>query len=404
MGDLSDVQVAVVQRLGDFLEKFDTTPMSKSYKMIVLLAMLAEDALPGSISIAVLVRRFAEIARRYGLVRTEVGAALEDAAALQQLLEENPIEAWVGGKGMGGTEFFAYDQGTFSTTFDVPAGQREATQDLIRELTEWRLGAYLYRVELTKGADRIVCRVGSLEGQPALLLPPRNRTAGIPEGWVDVSVDGVPHHAQFDKSAVLAVQAVDSDSNMLAEILSRWFGAKADQPGGGRVVEFVREDSGYVLAPTQGAIPDGPRLWASYIRADVPKLFGFEFKGFESQSGVVERDKLILLFVTLDKSGKPTEQKYDDGFVSAREFKWQSQNRTKRDSDAGRRLAELVERGIGVHLFVRAVAKVGGTTQPFVYCGPLTFERWEGDRPITVWWGLGKEVPERQLRTLRVPR
>jgi len=403
MGDLSDLQVAVVQRLGAFLEALDTTPMSKSYKMIVLLAMLAEDALPGSISIEVLVRRFGEIARRYGLVRTEVGTALQDAAALRCLLEEHPIDAWVEGKGMGGYKFFAYTQGMFSTTFDVPTDQRDAARELVRELAEWRLGDYLRRVELRTGADRIVCRVGLSDGQPVLLLPRRNQTAGIPEDWVDVSVDGVLHQASFSQNAVLAIQAAGSDTNVLPDILGRWFGESVRQPRSGLVVEFVKEGSAYAMAPTKGAVPDGPRLWASYIRAEVPKLFGFEFKGFESQSGVVERDKLILLFVTLDKSGKPANQKFDDGFVSAREFRWQSQNRTKRDSEAGRRLSDHVARSIGVHLFVRPVAKIGAITQRFTYCGQLEFERWESDSPITVWWRLGDPVPDSHRGALQVP-
>jgi superfamily II DNA or RNA helicase/diadenosine tetraphosphate (Ap4A) HIT family hydrolase/HKD family nuclease len=403
MGDLSDVQVAVVQRLGAFLEVLEKTPMTKSFKMIVLLAMLAEDAFPGAISMEALMRRFTEIARRYGLVRTEVGAALEDSEGLRRLLQDNPIDAWVGAKGTGGAPFFAFERGTFSTTFDVPAEQRDLAHDLTRELVEWRLGAYLRRVELAKGADRILCRVGLSDGEYVLLLPPRNRTAGIPEGWVDVVVDGTPHQANFAQTAVIAMQTVGSDANALPDTLARWFGVRASKPASDLVVEFVREGSAYVLAPTKGLVPDGPRLWASYVRADVPKLFGFEFKGFESQSGVVEREQLILLFVTLDKSGKPDDQKYDDKFLSAREFRWQSQNRTKRDSEPGRRIAEHVERSIGVHLFVRAVAKVGGTTQPFVYCGPLAFERWDGDRPITVWWRLEQEVPERHRDELKVP-
>lgn len=403
MGDLSDAQIAVYERLSTFFSDFDKTPMSKSYKMIVLLAMLAEDALPGSISIEVLMRRFVEIARRYAQVRTEVGADLADAVALRTLLEKNPIEAWTKGQGMGGTSYFTYDKNSFSTNFSVPPEHREAAHDLLREVIEWRLADYLRRAALTKGADRIVCRAGFTDGQPALLLPPRNRTAGIPEGWVDIDVDGSPHLADFDRGTVTSVQPVGRDDNVLAHILRRWFGAKANERDSGLVVEFVRDGSRYVLAPTKGAIPDGPRQWFSYLRADVPKLFGFDFKGFESQSGVVEREKLILLFVTLDKSGKPTEHKYDDAFLSASEFRWQSQNRTKRDSDAGRRLEQHDERGIGVHLFVRPVAKTRGETQPFIYCGPLHFERWENDNPITVWWRLAEPVPERHLSALRVP-
>ena len=59
--------------------------------------------------------------------------------------------------------------------------------------------------------------------------------------------------------------------------------------------------------------------------------------------------------------------------------------------------------GTRVHLFVRPTGKVGGKTQPFVYCGELEFERWEDDKPITVWWKVRSPVPPAGLATLRVP-
>ena len=37
--------------------------------------------------------------------------------ALIRLLEQNPIAAWAGGKGTGGVSYFAYEDGTFRTTF-----------------------------------------------------------------------------------------------------------------------------------------------------------------------------------------------------------------------------------------------------------------------------------------------
>ena len=44
----------------------------------------------------------------------------------------------------------------------------------------------------------------------------------------------------------------------------------------------------------------------------------------------------------------------------------------------------------------------GGTTQPFLYAGTLDFERWEGERPITVWWKMEEAVPEGVWGELRV--
>lgn len=131
-------------------------------------------------------------------------------------------------------------------------------------------------------------------------------------------------------------------------------------------------------------------------------LFAFEFQGFEAQTGVVERDGLMLLFVTLDKKEQPEAHRYNDGFETPSTFRWQSQNRTAMASPGGRRIEGHQALGISVHLFVRRKAKVGGVTEPFLYCGPLTFQRWEGEKPISVWWDLVDPVPERLWQGLGI--
>ena len=403
MDGLTSDQVASYQQLNDFLDSLEVTPMTKSYKMLVLLAMLAEGVLPGGISMQVLRERVRLLARRYGVVRTELGAALDDDAALVRLLEENPIAAWAGAKGTGGTQFFTYQHGSFSTSFAVPDSIRPAAQELIREIVDWRMAVYARRASGLAGADRFVCKVSHSGGKPLLFLPPRDRTAGIPEGWVDVAVDGAAYQANLVKIAVNVLQKADEEENQLPGILRGWFGPNAGLPGTTHVVEFVREGEGYILRPTGETGEPALKPWTSYVRAQVPPLFGFEFTGMQSQLGVVERDGLTLLFVTLDKASQPEAHRYDDAFTSPSEFRWQSQNRTSRGSPAGERIAEHVARGISVHLFVRAQSKLAGKTQPFTYCGPLTFERWEGDKPITVWWRLSEPAPESLRKALRVP-
>jgi len=90
MGDLTEEQTEVRQRIGALLEQLEVTPMTKSYKMLVLQAMLGEDAFPGGISLERLGERFADLARRYASLRTEVGEALEDPRRLAQLVKETP--------------------------------------------------------------------------------------------------------------------------------------------------------------------------------------------------------------------------------------------------------------------------------------------------------------------------
>jgi hypothetical protein len=88
--------------------------------------------------------------------------------------------------------------------------------------------------------------------------------------------------------------------------------------------------------------------------------------------------------VTLDKAGHATDFQYQDHFVSPTEFEWQSQNRTAQASTDGADIQKHAERGIVVHLFVRAEKKrVGGGAAPFTYCGDVRYVAWHGERPIT---------------------
>lgn len=206
--------------------------------------------------------------------------------------------------------------------------------------------------------------------------------------------------------AVNVLNASGSDANVLPDVLRGWYGDGAWQPGSAQIAVFERAREGYTLSPA-GAEPapsDAPCLWSPYPRVEAARLLGVDFKGFEAQSGVVDRPGMLLLFVTFDKSGKPEEHRYEDALLSATEFRWQGQNRRKRESRVGRMIAQRGTPPEIVHLFVRARSKGrSGATEPFTYCGLLTFERWENDNPISVWWRLAEAVPESLHATLRVP-
>ena len=65
MDDLTEAQERVWKNetTRKFLTSLDTTPMTKSYKMLTLLAMLNEDQLPGTLPVDELARGFARLAR-----------------------------------------------------------------------------------------------------------------------------------------------------------------------------------------------------------------------------------------------------------------------------------------------------------------------------------------------------
>lgn len=402
MGDGTVGERQVIEKHGGFLAHLEITPMTRSYKMLVLLAMIGEGAFPGKISIERLTERVAEFARRYAVARTELGEALENSADLQRLLINNPIEAWAGGRGTGQVEYFAWDGATFSTRFEVEDGLEAPLRDLAQEIAEWRLAVYVRRMP-APGSDRIVCRVSQSSGTPILFLPDRNRTPGIPEGWCEVVVDGENYQAKFAKIAVNVLTPTGSPRNMLPALLRWWFGPEAGQTGRSHFVAFERENTGYRLAPLgTAAADDGPQLWQRYTRAQAAEALGIKFGGWEQQSGIVERPDQLVFFVTLEKAELDQAYQYQDRFLGPDEFQWQSQNRNTQASALGQRIRNQLSTGLPVHLFARRQKKVSGRTSPFVYCGMLQFDRWQGDRPITVWWRLRQPVPSRLFKELKI--
>lgn len=259
LGDLSDEQRAALGEgpAGDFLRELEITPMTKSYKMLLLLAMLNADKLPGPIGIDELVRSFARLARRNAVLRADVGDSLEDPVRLRQHLEKNPIEAWAGGRGTSGTRYFVYGNGALRTTFDVEPEHRQAFQELVREIADWRLGEYLDRGEGSLGVGKgLVCKVSHSSGRPILFLPDRSAHPEMPTGWTDVSVEGKPYQANFVKIAVNVLREPENPENKLPELMRRWFGPDAGLPGTNSYVVLEKTPSGWELKPQR--LPEPP--------------------------------------------------------------------------------------------------------------------------------------------------
>ena len=185
--------------------------MVKSYKMVLLLAMLNEDALPGEITIDRLTRAFAEAAGRSATLRQDVTVPLDDTPSLQRLLEENPIAAWAGGKGPEDVSYFAYDNGRFGSPEQIATDQREAFQELVREIIDWRLAEYS-AARCRCREDRFVCKVSHSNRRPILFLPDRAQNPGLPSGWTDISIDGEVYEANFVRVALNVVRRKGSDA------------------------------------------------------------------------------------------------------------------------------------------------------------------------------------------------
>jgi hypothetical protein len=402
MGDLSGQQKEVLNRHGAFLDALEITPMVKSYKMVLLQAMLNEDGLPGEIAIDQLTRAFAEVAGRTASLRQDVSVPIDDTPNLRRLLEENPIAAWSGGKGTEDVRYFKYENGHFRLAMNIAADQREAFQQLVREIVDFRMAEYLAR-NIDAAADRFVCKVSHTNKRPMLFLPDRAQNPGLPSGLTDVSIGGEIYEADFVKVALNVVHRKGSDTNELPTILQGWFGPNAGLPGTDFRVALDRTPDGYVLAPLD-RVEQSLQLEVgrSYSREQIPALFGQTFKASIWNTGFVFQQKRMFLMVTLDKENLEERFRYRDHFVGRDVFEWQSQNRTTQGSAVGQAIKNHREQGLEVHLFMRRQSKLDGRASPFVYCGQLEFLDWEGEKPIGVRWRLLTPLSERLQRQFGV--
>ena len=120
------------------------------------------------------------------------------------------------------------------------------------------------------------------------------------------------------------------------------------------------------------------------------------------QAGVLalHQRKTELLFVTLDKrEGFHERITYHDYAVSAERFHWQSQNSASPATTAGQRYLESPGNGWTFQLFVRR-----SKGEAYRVCGPVTMERSEGERPMTVYWKLAVPLPIRLFQEFSILR
>lgn len=143
-------------------------------------------------------------------------------------------------------------------------------------------------------------------------------------------------------------------------------------------------------------IADWPlALHRHYTRFEIAAAVGYKRPGERGgvpQAGIfkVPGSQRELLFVTLDKSAKsfsPTTR-YRDYAISPNLFHWETQSITSAQRASGRRYLDSPANGWSFHLFVRT-----DPDAPYAFCGPATYQKHEGDRPIAITWQLEHGLP-----------
>jgi len=184
--DARDADIQALPGCGKLLQTVQSTAMERSYKMVLLIAWIAHAGFPGPVFVSDLADAFVRVARRTGPLALDVSANLDDPQAVERLLVKFPIAKWVG-PGSGGEGIFDFDSGRLSVRHDAPPALAQTLGDLVRELAEWRLAAYLHRNRQER-ISRIVDDAGrevdatftteAAEVGLAVILESRGGTAG----------------------------------------------------------------------------------------------------------------------------------------------------------------------------------------------------------------------------------
>ena len=135
MGDMSEAQRAAWTAHRALLDEIETTRMTRSYKMLVMRAMIEAGAFPGQIALTDMVERVARLARRNPQITADLSVDPNDTHRLRAVLMQQPLKI------LAETEWFHLGPDTFGTTFAET--ENTTLAELTSELVDWRLVRYL---------------------------------------------------------------------------------------------------------------------------------------------------------------------------------------------------------------------------------------------------------------------
>jgi superfamily II DNA or RNA helicase/HKD family nuclease len=203
--------------------------------------------------------------------------------------------------------------------------------------------------------------------------------------------------------ASLGDQAVGRDRSVAsgAELIWRHPQVLAEL---GELFDVLTERIDHIHRPL-ATHPDCPlQIHARYTRIEILTGFGLvpTAKAPAWQSGVYDAEAAgaDLLAVTLDKSDRgftPTTR-YRDYALSRTLFHWESQSRTRADSDTGRRYRTHEAQGRQILLFVRERID----DRAFWFLGPARYRSHVGERPMAITWELAHPLPGDLFETFAV--
>jgi superfamily II DNA or RNA helicase/SAM-dependent methyltransferase/SOS-response transcriptional repressor LexA len=434
MGHLSSDEADVLAAHADLLREVEVTAMTKSFKMVLLEALLEVDGLSAPPTIGDLaLRSWQVLQRRHALLGDLPGdSSFQDGRSPKwvQYWIDNPINAWIGGNRVKGTtKFFSAEDNRFLFNRSLSQTEVHVLEGMLQELVDYRLASYEVRraanvipftprkrdaVELPYFPNlKIACghfRAARADAEEFRSLPPSygqldpsrhfiaRATGDSMNGGKLPIRDGdylllervYPGNAGSITGTVMAIERHDGtgDNQYLLRVVEKTpdgrYILKAKNPA---YEDLPATDDMVTRARMKTIVdPFDVIMGQAFLREDIPALFDETFNpGIWNVGHVVLNDKKIhVLLVTLSKQGKAEEHRYVDHWIDEHTFHWQSQNSTSPGSKRGQELIRHEALGITIHLFVREAKLQAGKGAPFVYQGRAKYMSHTGSEPMSV--------------------
>lgn len=260
-GDLSNQERAVLEAAQTWLEELEVTRLDKSFKLVLLEALLEEDALVSGLPLP----RLAEKSHAILVRSPDLLLDLEDVSDLPdprapdpkvwlRYWSKNPVAAWTGGTKRNGP-FKLDDQGRFVLRTPIPAPLAETLAAMTRELVDYQLARYRARGRDAQPVGAAFeCTVLWNRRDPILKLPDRKKRPDVPTGEASVRLqDGQVWQFRFAAQFVNVARPAGAERNQLPDLLRRWFGPAAGQPGTRFSVSFSPSPDGWWVTPVGDA-------------------------------------------------------------------------------------------------------------------------------------------------------
>ncbi len=254
LGPLTAEEGRVWRRHRAFFDELMTTSMTRSYKFVLLRALIHDGALLTGAPLDRLAQTSHDlVVRDPRLVADATTTSMPDPVAAPasqwaRMWRANPVTAWTGGLSAGAAWWRVEDE-RFVPTFDVAEEDGPTFVALVSELVEWRLGEYLLRRQPAReGSGVIECAVSHANGNPIVRFD-RSRHPSLPQGTTPFLAGGEEYEGDFVKIVLNVARRPGEKGNALHSLLRGWFGPSAGLPGTRHRVVLEEADGQWVMRP-----------------------------------------------------------------------------------------------------------------------------------------------------------